>query len=165
MAHQSLHFPELTRRPKYERRADYREYRQDIRVDCQGRCVYCDAHENELGGKEKMTIDHFRPKSRFSRLKHDPHNLVWACSICNGYKEDDWPAFGTPHTCVNSKGFIDPFVEKLCEYFDVLPDGSLQAIKDPALYLIDKLKLNRTGSKKIRENRNKRYERKQEAEA
>src|SRR5579864_6364054 len=165
VTYQSLHFPKLIRRPKYQRHADYRDYRQDIRVDCQGRCVYCDAHENELGGQEKMTIDHFRPKCYFSQLKHDPFNLVWSCSICNGHKQNHWPALGTSYTVVNGKGFIDPFVEKLSEYFDVLPDGCLKAIQDPAGYLIDTLKLNRTGAKRIRESRNKRYERKQEAVA
>jgi hypothetical protein len=165
MTYQSLYFPKLTRRPRYERRAHYKHYRQDIRVDCQGRCVYCDAHENELGGQENMTIDHFRPINHFSHLEHNPFNLVWSCSRCNGYKQNYWPALGTLHTIVHGRGFIDPFIENQSEYFEVLPDGSLKAIKDPARYLINTLKLNRTGAKRIRENRNKKYERKQETEA
>ena len=53
-----LFFPNLRRREQYrtnsngEYYANYQEYKQEIRKDCLGRCVYCDLHENELGGNE-----------------------------------------------------------------------------------------------------------------
>lgn len=171
MSYKSLYFPRLRRRSSYsssKKYKDYRQYRQEIREDCQGRCAYCDAHENEIGGVECMTLDHFKPQYTYEHLKNDPNNLVWTCSKCNGFKGNICPVCGTIHksscTISNSGGFIDPFVENKHDYFDILPDGRLEALKVPAHFMIDTLMLNRTGAKKIRENRNKRYERRQKFE-
>ncbi len=153
-----LYFPPLKRRAKYSAYRHYKDYRQEIRADCLGRCVYCDAHENEIGGVENMTLDHFRPRDKYSHLEHEPTNLLWACHKCNEFKKNLWPAYGTSHTVVGNKGFIDPFKENLQDYFDILPDGQLEALKTPASYMIKILKLNRTGAKKVREKRNKTYE-------
>jgi 5-methylcytosine-specific restriction endonuclease McrA len=84
MANEPLFFPRLSRRGEYRRTrsggyyADYSEYKQEIREDCLGRCVYCDTHENETGGAESMELDHFRPKKypEYANLINNPHNLV-----------------------------------------------------------------------------------------
>lgn len=164
MSYKSIYFPTLQRRSTYVVRSHYKHYRQDIRIDCLGRCVYCDAHENELGGEECMTLDHFKPQNHFRSLQNDPTNLVWACIKCNGFKQNYWPAIGTSNIVSRGMGFIDPFLENRFEYFDILQDGSFKALKAPADYLIRTLKLNRTGAKKVRENRNKKYERMRRAE-
>jgi hypothetical protein len=118
-------------------------------------------HENEIGGAEFMTLDHFRPKDKYMLLRHEPTNLLWSCHKCNDFKKNLWPAYGTPHTVINGRGFIDPFVENLNDYFEVLPDGQLKALKEPAAFIIKNLKLNRTGAKRVREKRKLKYERKQ----
>ncbi len=71
---EALFFPLLKRRKQYKTKRDgnyyanYNEYRQEIREDCLGRCVYCDRHENEIGGSESMKLDHFRPEKHFTHL-------------------------------------------------------------------------------------------------
>ena len=115
MTADSLFFPMLRRRKQYrtkrdgEHFADYHRYRQEIREDCLGRCVYCDLHEHEFSGQKSMQLDHFRPEVKFPYLANDPHNLVWACGPCNRGKWNRWPALETDDTFVDDEGFIDPF--------------------------------------------------------
>src|SRR6266487_2045748 len=106
-----LYFPRLRRRATYSAFRKYNEYRQEIRIDCQGRCVYCDAHENEIGGIEFMTLDHFKPKDKYTHLKNKPANLLWSCYICNHSKGSLWPAYGTLLNMISGNGFVDPFQE------------------------------------------------------
>ncbi len=161
MAHDPLSFPPIARRQNYLTTqrgtyyADYQTYRQEIREDCLGRCVYCDSHENETGGQESMQLDHFRPKKypEFDHLKNDPNNLVWACCGCNRLKSSHWPALGTPDTVSGVEGFIDPFQDNRRAYFDILPNGELQSLKPPAGYKIRLLALNRPFKRRIREFR------------
>ena len=165
MSKKSLFFPILKRRPQYRTKkngdyyADYKEYKQEVREDCLGRCVYCDSHENELGGPTSMNLDHFRPQKypEFQHLIHDPHNLLWACGACNRGKSDHWPALGTDGTVVGNAGFIDPFVENRRDYFDVSSNGKLVALKPPAKYMTVLLALNRQHAKMKRKMRLQAY--------
>ena len=160
----SLFFPKLKRREQYHTNkngkyhANYREYRQEIRQDCLGRCVYCDLHENEMRGQTVMEIDHFRPRGKFPELVNNPHNLVWSCANCNRQKSDHWPALGTNDTFVGNKGFIDPFVENRSDYFKVQSDGSIIPLKSPAEYMEKLLALNRSVPKRKRQLRYKAHE-------
>ncbi|MBN1795912.1 MAG: HNH endonuclease [Sedimentisphaerales bacterium] len=161
MTNCSPFFPELNRRAEYQVKSNgnyyqYSHYRQEIREDCLGRCVYCDGHENELGGIDSMVLDHFRPTKyeEHKHLKNDPNNLVWACPGCNHLKSSHWPALGMQETFVDNTGFIDPFNENLNEYFKIKDDGSIVALKPPANYKIKLLSLNRITRKRIRELRN-----------
>lgn len=160
MSYDTLFFPVLRRRSPYVSYRKYSDYKQQIREDCQGRCVYCDLHENELGGREYMTLDHFRPKSfpEYKSLENDPTNLVWSCQKCNNYKDSHWPAIGTPHTYVNDQGFLDPFAVDRKDYVAVDRNGQLQPKKDPAAWMINTLLLNRTGVTKTRQKRISNYE-------
>jgi len=161
MANESLFFPRLSRRKQYTKTrngryyADYTMYKQEIREDCLGRCVYCDSHENETGGAESMDLDHFRPKkyAEFAHLTNDPHNLVWACRGCNRFKGSHWPAIGTEGTVKGEEGFIDPFAENRLDYFQVFPGGKVDSIKPPGNYIIKLLALNRFSRKRLRELR------------
>ena len=154
-----LFFPRLRRRKQYrtntdgEYYANYQEYKQEIRQDCLGRCVYCDCHENELSGQTGMHIDHFRPKAKFPKLDNNPHNLVWSCAPCNRHKSDHWPALGTNDTFVGNVGFIDPFEENRSDYFKVQCDGSIIPLKPPAEYMEKLLVLNRSKPKSERKSR------------
>ena len=155
MAADSLFFPRLTRRSQYRSKrgggyyADYREYRQEIREDCLGRCVYCDLHENDLAGPEDMCLDHFRPQRHFDGLANHPHNLVWSCHSCNRKKADHWPALGTDGASINNEGFLDAFEEDRRDYLSVRPDGKVAPLKPPAAYIIALLILNRS-SRRLR---------------
>jgi hypothetical protein len=122
-------------------------------MDCLGRCVYCDIHENENGGKANMHLDHFRPKAKFPRLHSNPNNLHWSCAECNNLKSDYWPAENPASTINGEQGFIDPFTENRKDYFKVAPSGELIPLKAPALYKIELLALNREYRKRVRKNR------------
>lgn len=161
MANRKLYFPQLLRRHTYSRFSRYKQYKHEIREDCQGRCVYCDLHENELGGLEFMSLDHFRPQTLYAKLKNNPTNLVWSCRLCNENKGNIWPACGTPDTYVATGGFVDPFTEDMHEYFDVSADGKLIPLKNPAHFMIRILKLNRDGACRKRMKRRTDFESRQ----
>jgi hypothetical protein len=150
----------LARQGCYPRKADgshyeYAHYRTHIAADCQRRCVYCDANEDEVGGAETMQIDHFRPESfpEFEHLINDPLNLHYACTRCNLWKSNNWPARGTPHTHDGINGFVDPFVEDRLNYFSITPDGQVEPLRPPANYIIGLLHLKREFLRKVREKR------------
>lgn len=103
-----------------------------------------------------MELDHLRPKSAnfFPHLKDEPTNLVLACRSCNGKKRDDWPA-GTQCTETHKDGigYIDPFQVNRTSYFTVDENGILNAIQNPANYMIEQLALNRPFAIAIRSRR------------
>jgi len=154
-----LFFPELPPRNNYKKNrnsdyySDYSVYRKAIRMDCLGRCVYCDIHENENGGEENMQLDHFRPKEKFPHLHSNPNNLHWSCAKCNNLKSDHWPAKSSDSTINGEQGFIDPFTENRKNYFKVALNGELVPLKTPASYKIGLLALNRESRKLVRKNR------------
>ncbi|MFH1908914.1 MAG: hypothetical protein ABIL11_16295 [Chloroflexota bacterium] len=156
-----LFYPVLQRRDEYSLKKNgefyqYQHYRQEIREDCQKRCVYCDIQESECGGEELMVLEHFRPQKHFANLINNPNNLLYACSGCNRLKSDHWPNLnGHPRITFSSigEGFLDPFSFDRNEYFHVLEDGVLEDIKAPAKYMIRLLALNRETRKIIREIR------------
>ncbi len=151
----------LTRRSSYrtKRNGDfysfeyYREhFRDEIAEDCTERCVYCDCHENEVGGREAMELDHFRPWSRpeFKHLKNDPTNFLHTCGRCNRLKGANWPSTdpNAPHDGV--VGFIDPFGCDRRQYFRVDGDGGLLCRQPPAVYIASLLALDRPLLKLLR---------------
>ena len=157
-------FGPLTRRVKYSVKVDgrhysyayYREhYQHEIAEDCCKHCVYCDSHELEMGGREAMQLDHFRPHTRpgFEYLKDDPTNFHHACARCNLLKSDWWESTvaGSPHDGLI--GFIDPFADIRNKYFEVAIDGELIPKQHPAQYMIELLALNRPHLKRLRERR------------
>jgi hypothetical protein len=164
MVESSLFFLPLEKRPAFTVKADgsfysYEYYRQcfrdEIAEQCQGRCVYCDSHEIEVGGRESMEIDHFRPWSRpeFAHLKDDPRNFHHACGRCNRLKGVVWPNCSS-ETCHDGLvGFVDPFAEDRRLYFNVAADGELICLRHPASYLSRLLQLNRPLLKLLRMRR------------
>jgi hypothetical protein len=150
-------FPILVRQGGYPRKEDgsyygYPRYRDHIAADCLHRCVYCDATDEEV---DAMQIDHFRPESfpEFEALINVPQNLHYACSRCNRWKWDHWPARGTPHTHNGTDGFVDPFEVDRSAYFAIGPDGQIEALQQPAAYIIGLLHLKREFLRKLREKR------------
>jgi hypothetical protein len=154
-------FPMLKRQSSYPKNhhggflSNYSKYKQHIRQDCLGRCVYCDSHENENGGAENMNLDHFRPKSltRFTHLTNNPVNLVWSCGGCNRLKGNHWPDENSDESIIGEVGFIDPFITNYKEYFNIKDDGCFIPKKPPAQYMLGVLALNRPSKQKIRELR------------
>lgn len=126
--------------------AHYRaNYHHEIAEDCAERCVYCDAHECEVGGREAMQIDHFRPHSRpeFEHLKDVPTNFHHSCARCNNWKRAKWPSTDQNNCHDGIAGFIDPFADDRRLYFEILPDGEVRGLNSVANYLIRLFALNR----------------------
>lgn len=153
-------FPQLARQTVYPVKADgsfygYAHYREHVAEDCQHRCVYCDAHCDEVGGAEAMQLDHFRPESFevYAAFINDPRNLHYACGRCNLLKSNHWPAYGTDATHNGRDGFIDPFIDDRLGYFRIIANGEIHAVKAPAAYVIRLLRLDREFLRKLREVR------------
>lgn len=168
MSSESIFFQALKRRAGYETNPKdgsfyvYTRYREVIAEDCGFRCVYCDCHEDAVGGREAMELDHFRPwnkgfgksnERKFEHLKNEPRNLVHACGVCNGFKWSYWPTEDPHRSYDHEKGWIDPFEERRADFLEVSDDGNVYARKVPGQYHIKKLRLNRPLLKRQRELR------------
>jgi len=139
----------------------YREhFRGEIAEACAYRCVYCDSHEMEVGGRESMELDHFRPWSRaeFKHLKDDPTNFHHACGRCNRLKGAKWPSTHKTDPHDGKVGFVDPFTDDRRRYFGVNADGSLVCQQHPAIYMVKLLQLDRPLLKLLRIRRMLRHE-------
>jgi hypothetical protein len=130
-------------------------FQHEIAEDCLLRCVYCDCHENETGGRESMELDHFRPYTRagFESLENDPRNFHHTCGRCNRLKSNKWPCTHATNSHDNIVGFVDPFAEVRNIYFEIAEDGEIIALQHPAAYLIRVLALNRPLLKLLRRRR------------
>ncbi|HCE9913487.1 TPA: HNH endonuclease [Pseudomonas aeruginosa] len=152
-----MYYPLLTRRKSYSAKtdgshyADYHHYLAEISEDCQHRCVYCDALKSEHAN-EGFHLDHFRPVALFAALSKDPNNLLLSCAKCNVLKSKNWPT-----KCHESHdghvGFLDPFTDKLSEYFIVDEFGRLIAKQGVASFMSELLNLNRESRIQLRRRR------------
>lgn len=138
----------------------YEYYRTVIAEDCQCRCVYCDSHEDRIGGREAMQIDHFRPwnkafgeekERKFAHLKNHPENLLHSCAVCNRFKSARWPTNNPDLPHDDAVGWIDPFLEPRSNFLVVEKDGTVLPCKLLGKYLISTLRLNRPLLKRQRE--------------
>lgn len=151
-------FPEIIRCKNYEKKPcgsyyGYSRYHDQISLDCLHRCVYCDILITEAGG-EDCALDHFRPQEKFPGLKNDPNNLVISCAKCNRLKSKHWPMpIDQAHTHDGNSGFIDPFVVKRQDYFQIEQSGEIVSLQPPSAYLIKLLNLNRPTRVSIRKKR------------
>lgn len=70
--------------------ANYRDYKQLLRVDFWYSCAYCTMTEVEAQGI-RFTIDHYEAQVKVPEKETDYGNLLWACDPCNTFKGDLWP--------------------------------------------------------------------------
>ncbi len=121
----------------------YTDWKEHLSIEARQQCVYCCIHINSFGGIRNFHVEHYKPKAndKFPELKHDYNNLFFACSICNGFKGDDWPA--EPSKRLNNPSYPDP---SIVDYADFLFQNNLQFIESNCVagrYIIQKLFLNR----------------------
>jgi hypothetical protein len=111
------------------------EIRAAVRDAYDRRCGYCGVSEVWVGGE--LDIDHFRP------LRHgggdDFDNLVYACTICNRFKSDYWPADDAP----TNLWLLHPFKDDLGTHVLQISDGRLVGLTPRGSFHIDRLHLNR----------------------
>ena len=93
----------------------WREFRSELGERSDGMCWYCERRCDSAAevGDRAATLDHFRPRSRFTDLTYDWSNWVFSCRRCNeDYKNSNWP----------ENGYVDPATEDERErperYFD-----------------------------------------------
>lgn len=138
--------------PPQKRRVDYHVYREEVREDCHGCCVYCGVHENHWDFRDaNYELDHFKPKhfdpvdvDPKKSLRNDFYNLRWCCHICNSRarKGSKWP---TPEEETLGAGFVDVCNENWYEHYEVQKDGQLKSLSDKATYTIEAIGLNDEG--------------------
>ncbi|MGZ8250896.1 MAG: HNH endonuclease signature motif containing protein [Methylophilaceae bacterium] len=150
-------FPALNR-SKYTTKQDgswyvYSYYKAEITNDCLERCVYCDAHIQEIG-HEGFQLDHFRPQDLFPLLANIPGNLVIGCQKCNRWKSSHWPVdINSGDSYLGNIGFLDAFSHNRLDFFHVEDDGILTPLQGPSEYMIKLLNLNRPSRVIVRRNR------------
>lgn len=83
-------------------------------------------------------MDHFRPASRFRKLRHSYPNFYWACPTCNRRKLGAWPTQAEEDL---GYCFPDPAVTGLGNHVRVDGDAVV-AMSRQGEYLIEEVGLN-----------------------
>ncbi len=134
--------PSLRKQPSGTR---WSKWKEQIAEDCGGRCVYCATPDSMVGTEMRyFTVDHFRPKKRFPKLRIKIENLYYCCAICNSYKGDDWQ--GDP-LVLDHPAYVDPAIHDYNLHFRVIDSGAARGSASSSYvscrYMIEKLYLNR----------------------
>lgn len=119
----------------------YWDWKEDLSKEGREQCVYCTININTFGGIRNFHVEHYRPKSKNPELVDDYANLFFACSICNGFKSDDWK--NEPSSTFNNSSYPDP---SKVDYSSILTLNLEQIVESEYLtgkYIIHKLFLNR----------------------
>jgi uncharacterized protein (TIGR02646 family) len=106
----------IVRRNNPPQFSEYGKYKPQLRQDFRYCCAYCLTHERTFGALRHMTIDHFRPQSRFPHLLTDYRNLYYCCGECNTYKGDSWPSDADAEALANLR-FIDVCADDVAQHF------------------------------------------------
>jgi hypothetical protein len=136
-----MNWKQINRDKRVQHEGVYTAWKQQISDECFNQCVYCSIQEGPWGGIDHYHIDHFRPQSKFKKLKNKITNLYYACPICNKFKSDDWQ--GEPDD-LNVICYPDPSDHNYTDLFTV--DTNNYALKGnyvSANYLINRMYLNR----------------------
>ena len=126
---------------KQPKKGIYSDWKEIIRRECFYQCVYCAIHESRFGGTRNFHIDHYKPKSLFSRLENNIKNLFYSCSICNTFKGDDWP--NNPCKKFSNISYPNPSYIDYTELFFTHEEGEVEGKFLASKYMVEKLYLNR----------------------
>jgi uncharacterized protein (TIGR02646 family) len=128
------------RRSNIEEQKNYKQYRNNLILDFDGRCGYCG--DRDWPRKEYFEIDHFVPKDKMVKIKEtDYSNLVYACRSCNNSKRAKWPT-GDESKPNNGKiGWIDPCNEEYDDQFERAETGAIVAKTELGKWMYENLKL------------------------
>jgi hypothetical protein len=133
-------------------RDGYLKAREPLRRDFDYRCAYCLVHEQQVGGLEAFSIDHFRPRSKGGRVS-DYANLYWSCNGCNRVKAESWP---TASERSQGARFADPCREQDYGFHFIENElGELVPRTRCGEYHIVVLRLNRPSRVAYRNSRNR----------
>ena len=121
----------------------YSDWKEPLSIEGKEQCVYCTINIGSFGGIRNFHVEHYRPKAadKFPTLEHEYSNLFFACSICNGFKSDDWKNEPSPQ--FDNHAYPDP---SKVDYSDFLFQDALHLVDSKFItgkYIIHKLFLNR----------------------
>jgi hypothetical protein len=108
----------------------YQQYKPWLRDEFGFRCVYCLFRERwDPEGKAGFSIDHTMPLSLDPNRICDYDNLLFACSMCNSFKQDLL--------------LPDPCATAFAEHLRVNDDGTIAAIGSIGKRIVRVLQLDR----------------------
>lgn len=107
--------------------------REQVRRRANYACEFCGISETDAGGK--LTIDHFRPRSKGGEDHQD--NVLYSCARCNQYKLDYWPV------SLDDPILWNPRQEPASRHFLELDDGTLHPLTATGAFTLRRLRLNR----------------------
>jgi hypothetical protein len=124
------------------RTGKYGDWKEILKKEGYDQCVYCSIHDSRLGGPRNFTVEHYKPKSKFSSLENDIKNLYYACCICNSFKGDDWP--NNEDSSFDIIGYPNPSKIDYSELFEKITENcKVKGKYAISKYIIIKLYLNR----------------------
>jgi len=129
--------------------ADHREYKPHLRSEFREKCAYCLTPDDCTGGLDGMTVDHFRPQSRFPELKLAWANLYYACNTCNSQYKKEHPTEDEERA---GNRFVDVCADDSDDHFRLTVDLSsgdrckIVALTDAARFSVHTLRLDRRKS-------------------
>lgn len=106
---------------------NWREYKEDLKVDFNNYCAYCGSYD---GYKHTYyEVDHFVPKSFFGPLGNiglnQYDNLVYSCKFCNNKKLNKWPSQSEKVYHNGREGFVDPCSKEYDEHLYRTEEGAI----------------------------------------
>lgn len=130
-------------RAQCPRSGTYDKWKHIVRAHCAEQCVYCAIPESRFGGLRNFHVEHYRPKGnkRFRLLINKIDNLLYACSVCNSFKGDDWPSDpAVDHSCAS---YPDPVSTDYNLIFTIGKTYRLRSRYVAGCYVRERLALDR----------------------
>jgi hypothetical protein len=121
--------------------AKYTDYRDDLTLDFNNSCGYCD-DSDEFVDRICFHIDHFAPQLKFPELKTKYTNLVYACRFCNMRKSDHWVGDDAAVHHNGKEGFVDPCSIDYELHLERNERGQIVAKSDLGKFIVRRLNLS-----------------------
>jgi hypothetical protein len=120
----------------------YSDWKEALSIEGKQQCVYCTIGIKPFGGLRNFHVEHYRPKAKdkFPELENEFTNLFFACSICNGFKSDDW---NEPSQSLDNNSYPDPSKTDYSCFLSVDAEQLVESNFMTGRYIIQKLFLNR----------------------
>lgn len=134
---------EKEKSPRPETGKHYSDWKEHLSIEGKWQCVYCTININSFGGIRNFHVEHYKPKaaSKFPELEHEYTNLFFACSICNGFKSDDWK--NEPSEKLDNYSYPDPSKVNYSDFLFLDDQQLVDSKYVTGKYIIHKLFLNR----------------------
>jgi hypothetical protein len=110
---------------------NYRSYKPWLRDEFDFRCAYCLWRERWCAnGDHEFGVDHILPQTTRPEHINDYDNLIYACNVCNAFKQEVAIA-------------VNPCEEGLGHHLEIQSDGRVHALTERGAEQIALCRLNR----------------------